>query len=569
MSDSSEKPKSSTRLDLHTVSRRDLFSLGLGLGAAAGLLPGLLQPAWAQGAPVAATPPETRSGIAVVGLSQEPVSFHPLMPGVEVDEIIWTNIFSSLWVAHPDGSLVPDLAIEVPSIENGGISEGGLLWRVQLRDDVKWHDGTDFTAEDVKFTLELVNRDGFRSRTRVGHELLGDITVISPTEITWRMSEAFSPYLALLANTHMVPKHLLGDAADPNETSFSNAPVGTGPFRWGSRTPGDNITLLANEAYHGDGPYLEQAVLKYVPDMTALYAQFRTGQVDAVIGSGIPHNFYQEAIALPDRNVVVVPSGNIELVMPNLGMEVLAHKEVRQALYYGMNKEVIIDAIYYGVPEGTESFAPRESWAYNPDLEPHVYDPARANEILDAAGWEPGRGGIREKDGVRLAFNISTTTGNALREQVQQLLIQDWAAIGVELSIENMPAAVIWGDFYVRSEFESLLVGTAFRTGLDPDPAARFASTAIPVKGGSGGNYMQWENAEADALMIEGQTSFDQERRREIYLRLQEIVREELPVLPIWQYAPIEGTKSSLAGFTPNINQRQNAWNMKDWFWAK
>ncbi|MDO9525162.1 MAG: peptide ABC transporter substrate-binding protein, partial [Gemmobacter sp.] len=74
--------------------------------------------------------------------------------------------------------------------------------------------------------------------------------------------------------------------------------------------------------------------------------------------------------------------------------------------------------------------------------------------------------------------------------------------------------------------------------------------------------------AEADALMIEGQTSFDQERRREIYYRLQEIVREELPILPIWQYAPIEGTKSNLAGFTPNINQRQNAWNMKNWFWA-
>lgn len=568
MSEFSEKQNSSARFDLQAMSRRNLLGLGLGMGVGGTFLPALFQPVWAQGAPSTATPPEVRNGIAVVGLSQEPVSFHPLMPGVEVDEIIWTNIFSSLWVAHPDGSLVPDLAIEVPSIENGGISEGGLLWRVHLRDDVKWHDDVVFTAEDVKFSLELINQDSFRSRTRVGHELVSDVTVVSPTEITWRMSEAFSPYLALLANTHIVPKHLLADAVDPNETAFGIAPVGTGPFRWGSRTPGDNITLVANEAYHGDGPYLEQAVLKYVPDMTALYAQFRTGQVDAVIGSGIPHNFYQEAIALPDRNIVVVPSGNIELVMPNLGIEVLAHKEVRQALYSAMNKQVIIDAIYYGVPKGTESFSPRESWAYNPDLEPHVYDPDHANAILDEAGWVPGTRGVREKDGIRLAFKISTTTGNALREQVQQLLIQDWAAIGVELTIENMPAAVIWGDFYVRSQFESLLVGTAFRTGVDPDPAARFASTAIPVKGGSGGNYMQWQNAEADALMIEGQTSFDQARRREIYFRLQEIVREELPVLPIWQYAPIEGTKSSLAGFTPNINQRQNAWNMKDWFWA-
>ncbi|MDO9525910.1 MAG: peptide ABC transporter substrate-binding protein, partial [Gemmobacter sp.] len=456
MADASESQNNKGRINLTSLMRRDFLGLGIGLAAGCALLPGLSGPIWAQGAPSTATPPASRSGVVVVGLSQEPVSFHPLMPGVEVDEIIWTNIFSSLWVAHPDGSLVPDLALEVPSIENGGIAEGGLLWTVRLRDDVKWHDGAPFTAEDVKFSLDLINVEGFRSRTRVGHSLVSDVTVVSPTEITWRMSEAFSPYLALLANTHMVPRHLLQDAADPNDTPFGTAPVGTGPFRWGTRTPGDNITLLAYDEYHGDGPYVEQSVLKYVPDMTSLYAQFRTGQVDAVIGSGIPHNFYEEAIALPDRNVVVVPSGNIELVMPNLGLDVLSHKEVRQALYYGMNKQVIIDAIYYGVPQSTESFAPRESWAYNPDLELHVYDPARANQILDDAGWVPGSGGVREKDGVRLAFKISTTTGNALREQVQQLLIQDWAAIGVDLSIENMPAAVIWGDFYVRSQFESL-----------------------------------------------------------------------------------------------------------------
>src|SRR5690606_17392202 len=111
--------------------------------------------------------------------------------------------------------------------------EDGLFWTVRLRNDVKWHDGTAFTAEDVKFSLDLINVEGFRSRTRVGHALVSDVTVVSPTEITWRMSEAFSPYLALLANTHIVPKHLLQDATDPNDTAFGTAPVGTGPFRWG------------------------------------------------------------------------------------------------------------------------------------------------------------------------------------------------------------------------------------------------------------------------------------------------------------------------------------------------
>ena len=546
-------------------SRRDILGFGLGLSSL-GLL-AAASPAFAQSA-ATGTPPASPTGVVVVGLSQEPVSFHPLMPGVEVDEIIWTNVFSALWVAQPDGSLLPDLALEIPSIENGGISEDGLVWTVRLRDDVQWHDGTPFTAHDVKFSLELINADGFRSRTRVGHELLEEVTVIGDHEVSWRMSAAFSPYLALLANTHMVPRHLLEGAEDPNQTPFDNAPVGTGPFKWGSRTSGDNIVLVANENYHGDGPYLEQAVLKYVPDMTSLYAQFQTGQVDTVIISGIPQNFYEEAKDLPDRDVFIAPSGNIELVMPNLEHPALGEKAVRQALYHAINKDVIIDAIYYGVPEATESFAPRESWAFNPDLPEHVYDPEKANALLDEAGWARDGSGMRSKNGVPLAFEISTTTGNQLREQVQQFLMQDWAAIGVGLTIENLPAAVIWGDFYVQSQFESLLVGTTFRTGLDPDPAARFASTAIPKKGGSGGNYMQWENEEVDALLKEGQETFDIERRKEIYYRLQEIVREELPILPIWQYAPVEGVKKGLVGFAPNINQRQNAWNMGHWFWG-
>lgn len=549
--------------DCAKLQRRQF--LGLSFSAMALATFGL--PSFVQNASGTTPPPAIPTGVVIVGLSQEPVSFHPLMPGVEVDEVVWTNVFNSLWVAQPDGTLTPDLAIEVPSLENGGIAENGLLWTVRLRDDVLWHDGQSFTAEDVKFSLELINADGFRSRTRIGHELITEITVKGSHEISWRMKKAFSPYLALLANTQMVPKHLLEGAADPNATSFNNAPVGTGPFKWESRTPGDNITLAANKSYHGDGPYMEKAVLKYVPDMTALYAQFRTGQVDTVMISGIPQNFYEEAKQLTNQTVFISPSGNVESIMPNLEHPAMREKAVRQALYYAMDKQAIIDALYYGVPEGTESFMPRESWAFNADLPKHVHDPERANALLDEAGWERGDDNIRSKNGVPLEFTISTTTGHEIREQVQQLLMQDWKNIGVELKISNMPAAVIWGDFYVRSQFETLLVGTAFRTGMDPDPAARFSSDAIPVKGGSGGNYMQWQNAEADQLMQAAQVSFDIEERKKLYQRLQEITRDELPILPLFQYAPIEGIKNGLMGYRPNINARQNAWNMGQWYW--
>lgn len=551
-------------LALPALHRRDFLRLG-----AAGIAASVGFGARAQSGAAVPPPPQAPKGRVVVGLSQEPKSFNPLMPGVEVDEVVWTSIFSTLWMAAPDGSLVPDLALEVPSEENGGITEGGLAWTIKLREGVVWHDGAPFTAEDVKYSLELIMSPGFKSRTRVGHDLVRDIVVKGPYEISWRMERAFAPYLAQLANTQVVPKHILSKADDPNTAAFNGSPIGTGPFRWSERRPGDSITFVANERYHGDGPYLEGVVLKYIPDMTALYAQFRTGQVDFVPISGIPANYYEEATKLSGRKVAVAPSGNIEVIMPNLEHPAFTEKAVRQALYASMNKEAIVDALYYGVPKPTESYSPRESWAFNPNLPKHEYNIEKANKILDEAGWKRGGRGIREKNGKRLEFALSTTTGNALREQCQQLMMQDWQQIGVSIKINNMPGAVIWGDFYVRSQFECLLVGTAFRTGVDPDPAPRFASDAIPVKGGSGGNYMQWVNAEADKLMKEGQATFNQGRRKEIYYKVQEIVREELPILPIFQYAPLEGIKDGLIGYRPNINQRQNAWNLGSWYWAR
>ena len=136
----------------------------------------------------------------------------------------------------------------------------------------------------------------------------------------------------------------------------------------------------------------------------------------------------------------------------NLGHPVFQDLAVRQALYYAMDKKSIIDAIYYGLPKPTDTFLPTQSWAYNPDLPKQSYDPAKAKQILDAAGWKPGAGGIREKNGVRLAFTNSTTAGNHVREQAQELLQQTWREIGADMQIKNMPAAVIWGDYYNLSQ---------------------------------------------------------------------------------------------------------------------
>lgn len=513
-------------------------------------------------------PPAKPRGQVVAGLSQEPTVMHPLMPGSEVDQGVWWALFNPLWHIDPQGNFVPDLAREVPSTANGGLSADGLTWKIRLRTDVKWHDGTAFTADDVKFTLELINNPAFRVRSRVGHNLVTDIKVVAPDEIHWRMTEGYAAYLSILALVFIVPRHVLEKASDPNAAPFAQAPVGTGPFRWGARVAGDHILLHANTQYHGPGPYLERVVFKYVPDLTMLYTQFRTGQVDYFGLGGIGPNFVKEAQALKGRRVSLSPTPFIEHIALNFGFAPFADKAVRQALYLGMNKKARIETLYYDQPIATETFLPLQSWAARRDLPAHVHDPARANALLDAAGWKRGADGVREKHGQRLEFANATTVGNPKREQSQLLLMQDWKALGIAMKITNMPAAVIWGEYWQQSKYQSVMVGANFMLGNDPDVTQRFASTAIPARGGSGLNTYQYQNPEVDALLAKGAREFDQAARKAIYGEIQGIVRDDLVMLPIYQTVMAEGVKDGLTGFAANINVSSNCWNIGVWYWG-
>ena len=556
--------KTTASASLLIPTRRQLLALGASAGALAWLGPSL---GWV-GAAQAATPPAKPTGQAIVGLSQEPTVFHPLLLHIEVDEAVYFNLFSALWRVDPTGKLQPDLVAEIPSLENGGISADGLTWHIKLKDNVKWHDGTPFTAEDVKFNIELIQNPKFLAGRRAGHELVKDIKIISPTELTWRLEKAYAPYPAILSWTFLVPKHILEKEADINKPAFTTSPVGTGPFKWVERVPGDHITLAAYEGYHGEGPHLEKLIVKYIPDLTVLYTQFQTGDIDYIGLQGITPDHYEEAKGLADRKVMPVPQPFIENIAVNMGLPVFKDPAVRQALYLAMDKKSVIEQIYYGLPSETESFLPKQSWAFNADLPKHEFDQEKAKKILDEAGWVPGSDGIRVKNGVRLEFVNSTTAGNHVREQAQQLLQQNWGEIGAKMTINNLPPAVMWGDYWMQSKFESAMVGIGFMIGPDPDSTDYFASRSIGAKGGSGQNTTQYESPEVDALLAEGAKTVDVEKRKAAYVKMQEITRRDLPYLPIFQYAMVSGVKGKLEGFTPNVNVQENCWNANTWFWS-
>src|SRR5665811_623512 len=506
-------------------------------------------------------------GQIIIGQTQEPTKFHPLGTRIEVDEAVHYQLFDMLWYADETGLHHPSLATEMPTLENGGISEDGLTWTVNLRDDVTWHDGEPFTAEDVKFSWELVMREDFIPRTRQGFDRIESFEVVSPTQVRWTMTEPYAPLLAVWATSPLVPKHILENDDNPNEGEFHSNPIGTGAFMWSERIPGDRITLTANPNYFGEGPYVDTLVFKYVPDTTAFFAQFQTGEIDHTGIQGITAENYAAAIELEDRQIHEGLNSFVENIVMNLSRPQFQELAVRQALYHGMDNQTIIDSVYYGLPAQTESYIYRDSWAYNPNLPAHEYNPDLANQILDEAGWERGDGGIREKDGVRLSFTNSTTAGNTVREQAQVYLQQTWAEIGVEMEINNMPAAVIWGDFYLNSEFDTVMVGNSYGVGADPDPTLAFHSES--ASGNTGTNVLKLNDPELDALLEQGVAELDQEARVPIYHDIQRVLRENLYLLPIFQYALIEGSKAGLIGYVHNPNYRTNRWNSYTWRWEE
>lgn len=541
-----------------TPTRRDTLKF-MGIAGAAGLLaPNLLgKPAFAANAA-----PEGR---IIVGLSQEPTVLNPLMVKIEVDDGIHFSLFDALFRVTPEGEIVANLAAEVPTQENGGISADGLEWKVKLRDDVKWHDGKPFTAEDVKFSLELILNKDFRSWRTAGHNLLSDITVVSPTEISWKMEKAFAPYLNFLTETFIIPKHAFDGVADPNAAPFNTNPIGTGAFKFGSRTAGDHVALTANPDYHGEGPYIQDLVFKYIPDLTVLYTQFKSGDIDMIGRQYITPDNYAEAKTLPGKVVTLVPSSSVECIYLNNELPVFKELAVREAIYAAIDKSAIIDALYYGLPDSVESFMPRMSHYHNDALPKHEFNLDRSNKLLDDAGWVRGADGIRAKDGVRLAFKNSTTSGNHLREQAQQFMQQTLRDVGIEMTIENLPAAVIWGEFWMQSQFETVLVGIVFLIGADPDVTNRFHSGAITAQGGRGSNNSQYKNARVDELLSQGSATFDPVARKAIYDEIQAIVRADLPLLPLYSENTVRGWKEGVEGVVANGNTRTESWHAAGW----
>ncbi len=448
--------------------------------------------------------------------------------------------FSGLMKIDRRGQLVPDLA------ESYEISEDGKTYTFTLRNDVLWHDGTSFLAQDVIFTFNAIKSEGWRSplRTRFKNVQVG---APDTQTVTFTLAEPFAPFLSMLT-VGIIPEHVWKDIRPENASraELNVKPVGTGPYRFKSFAMDKmggirSYVLEANASYYGDTPYIHTITFRYFSDFSEATASYLAKKADGL--SFLPLEFRAQADAVQTNLIYTLRLPQYAAVFFNQkDTPVLATKQVRQALAYAVDRDRILKEtlgdsgvpVYGPIPPGFIGF--------HPEIRKYSLDVAEATKLLDAAGWPlDAAEGVRMREQtdpnddtqkIRVPLAITLTTVDTQENvRVAELLKEGWTRIGVRTDIEIVPSSQIQKDNIRPRNYGSLLYGQIL--GEDPDPFPFWHSSQNQE---SGLNLAGFSVRRADELLEKARTTNDVQQRAALYIEFQDILAEEIPA--IFLYSP-------------------------------
>ena len=427
-------------------------------------------------------------------------------------------VYNRLLKYDGDLNLVGELA------KSWKVSPDGLTITFKLHHGVKWQDGAPFTAQDVLFTYQVMVDP--KTPTAYSGDYLQVKKAEAPDDYTFRVTypQPFAPALGSWAGLYILPRHLL-KGKDITNSPLARKPIGTGPYCFKEWKAGEKIVLAYNPDYFEGRVYLNGYIYLIKPNLATMFLELKAGNIDRM---GLTPLQYTRQTAYPKfermyKKYRYIPFSYIYLGY-NQEDSRFKDRRVRQALTLAINKKEIIDGVLMGL--GQESYGPYKpgTWYYNPDVPKFSYNPAKAKALLAAAGWQPGPKGILTKDGKPFEFTILTNQGNDIRQRTAEIIQRRLHEIGVKVQIRTVEWATFIKEFIEKGNFEAVLLG--WNTGLDPDQYDIWSSTK--TKPGEL-NFIHYKNPEVDKLLEEGRHTFDREKRRRAYFRLQEILAEDQP----------------------------------------
>ena len=513
--------------------------------------------------------PWTKHGILRIAGVSEPDNVNVMLGNqqIEVDlSMFWAGYLFN-W--SDKNEFVPELATEVPTTKNGGISKDGLAITYHLRKGVKWQDGAPFTADDVIFTWRAVINPANNVQTRTGYDS-NYITSIEKKDdytIVVHLKQRWAPFVATfftMSSTPypILPKHLLGQYPDINHAAYNNKPVGTGPFIFQEWQRGTIIRMTANPNYWRGPPKLKEVDYKIIPDETTILTQLRTHEADMEYNA--PASQTPSFKEITGVHIYLTPFTHYRQIAFNLTNPILSDVRVRQALAFAIDQQELIDTVSHGVDMKGDTDQPPFLWAHASGVKQYLHDPAMAAKLLDEAGWKLGQDGYRYKNGQRLALEMSGTTGAAETRNLEAVVQREWRLVGVEGDVKNYQSGMFFATMQAGGIVQSGKFDTAFYSwinGVDPDDSTLFMCNQFPP---NGQNAYRFCNHDLDAAQQMAMTEYDQDKRKIAYDKIQHILAEQEPIVIVWFVRRQDIVNSDMRNYKP-AHAVTTFWNTWEW----
>ncbi len=509
-------------------------------------------------------------------LYEDPDSLNPYVGQTSIAVQVTTTILEPLAETLPDGSWSPVLAAEIPTLENGGISDDLLTVTWKLREGVLWHDGEPFTADDVLFSWEAGKDVDAGSALASEFEKIASVETPDDLTVVVTYSEFNPAYVDQFK--YILPRHATGEIADMMNWEFNRAPVGTGPFTFEEWAAADHVTVVKNEDFREEGkPYLDAINFLVVPSEESRTAQMLQGDGHVMLwpGSEAGDKFRDSDVA----QVRLAPGIWTLAMRFNLskpfdddpGVEpphpLFGDPEFRKAVGLAINRdriasEVLNDAVLIDSPFSV-------GWIMG-EVEPWVYDPDEAAATLEAAGWVLN-GDVREKDGVKAEFVCNGYTGYLPNELAQLAIQEDLKNVGISMKIENQDFAVIFGSWADNSprmigDFDALF----YDDGLFIEPhdvlVRRYHPDMVPsADNPSGQNFMRWIRTDVGEWLDAAGSTPDRDERRANYQKVADAMREDVVVIPVVQFTEGSAYSTKMHGFVVSTWE-YSTWDAENWW---
>lgn len=540
--------------------------------------------------PATAAEPAPTGATLTIGINQFPHSLHPSFDAMAATAYILGFARHPITAYDADWRLICMLCETVPSLDNGlariidvpkdvGDHSGrGMEVTYHLKEDAQWADGTPITSDDVVFTWK-VGRNPLTGFTSIeSFRRILDVKVVDPHTFTL-VEDRVSFAYASMGDFRLLPRHLEEKAfADPahyrEKSLYQTAPttpgLWNGPWQITDVVRGSQITLTRNPHWTGTAPAFDRIVIKVVENTAALEANLVSGTVDMIAGEvGLS---VDQAVAFSHRHkdqyqILYRPALYYEHLEPRLDSPQLSDVRVRRALLLAVDRPMLVKRLFGGkIPVAATPVSPLD-WVYDKTITALPFDPQKARDLLDQAGWHPGADGIRVNDrGDRLSLTLQTTAGDRTRERIEQVLQSQWKSVGVEAVIQNQPARVLFGETLDHRKFTGLAL-FAWISAPENPPRSTLHCEEIPSADNQwrGQNFTGYCNPEMDKLIDAVEVELNEDKRRVLWSQIQQLFARDLPSLPLFFRAEPYVLPKWLTGVTPTGHMNYSSLWAENW----